>query len=118
MEERGVTTTPSCRRDCRELRKSIVGLSGFPARHLGWAQFRAFGAAALDLCSVAEGSLDAFTVGGRAHLGPWDYMGGLLLCTEAGAVVGDLEGAELVTTEFGASPGRRRQPPRRSCWPR
>jgi myo-inositol-1(or 4)-monophosphatase len=88
--------------DCRELRKAVVGLSGFPARHLGWAQFRAFGAAALDLCSVAEGSLDAFTVGGRAHLGPWDYMGGLLVCTEAGAVVSDLEGAALVTTDFGA----------------
>ncbi len=87
---------------CKELRHAVISLSGFPARHLGWSQFRAFGAAALDLCAVAEGSVDAFTVGGRGHLASWDYLGGLLLCTEAGAPVVDLEGGELVTTEPGA----------------
>lgn len=87
---------------CNEMRSAVVGLSGYPRRHFGWAQFRAFGAAALDLCSVAEGSLDAWAAVGRAHLGPWDYLGGLLLCTEAGAVVADLDGGELVTTEHGA----------------
>jgi fructose-1,6-bisphosphatase/inositol monophosphatase family enzyme len=78
------------------LRRAVVGLSGFPLRHLGWAQFRALGAAALDLCAVAEGILDAYCVGGRAHLAPWDYLGGMLVCTEAGAVVGELAGEELV----------------------
>jgi len=80
----------------RRLAESVVGLSGYPRRHLGWSQFRALGAAALDLCAVAEGTLDAYTVGGRAHLAPWDYLGGMLVCTEAGACVTDLDGEELV----------------------
>ena len=36
------------------LGNAVVGLSGLPPRHLGWRQFRAFGAAALDLCAVAD----------------------------------------------------------------
>jgi fructose-1,6-bisphosphatase/inositol monophosphatase family enzyme len=51
---------------------------------------------------VAEGSLDAWAAVGRAHLGPWDYLGGVLLCTEAGAVVTELDGADLVTFDHGA----------------
>jgi len=77
----------------------VVGITGMPRRHLGWAQFRAFGAAALELCAVADGVLDAFVVGERASLAPWDYMGALLVCREAGAVVGELDGRELVTTD-------------------
>jgi fructose-1,6-bisphosphatase/inositol monophosphatase family enzyme len=87
---------------CTEMRRAIVALSGYPGHHLGWAQFRAFGAAALELCAVAEGMIDVFSVGGRAHLAPWDYLGAMLLCTEAGATVADLEDRELVTTEFAA----------------
>ncbi len=66
---------------------AVVGLSGFPDRNLGWSQFRSLGAAALDLCAVADGRLDAYAVVGRSRLGPWDYLGGMLVCTEAGAVV-------------------------------
>lgn len=88
--------------DTTALRNAVIGLSGFPGRHLGWAQYRALGAAALDLCAVAEGSLDAFASVGRAHLGPWDYLGGLLLCTEAGGCAADLEGRELATLDHGA----------------
>jgi fructose-1,6-bisphosphatase/inositol monophosphatase family enzyme len=84
---------------CTELRRAVIALSGFPRRHLGWAQFRAFGAAALELCAVADGSLDAYMVGGGAHIAPWDYLGGVLVCTEAGAHVCDLSGRELVTTD-------------------
>lgn len=51
---------------------------------------RRMGAASLDLCSVAEGSLDAFYERG---LNPWDYAAGGLIATEAGAVVGGLDGA-------------------------
>jgi len=87
---------------CGDLRRAIVGLSGYPRRHLGWAQFRAFGAAALDLCAVADGTLDAFTVGGQAHLAPWDYLGALLVCREAGAFVADLDDAELVAVDVDA----------------
>ena len=84
---------------CTELHRAVVALSGFPRHHLGWAQFRAFGAAALELCAVAEGSLDAFVAGGGAHIAPWDYLGGVLVCTEAGGHVCDLSGRELVTTD-------------------
>ena len=87
---------------CTEMRRAVVALSGYPRRHLGWAQFRALGSAALEMCAVAEGVLDAFSVGGRAHLAPWDYLGAMLLCTEAGATVLDLDGRPLVTTEFAA----------------
>ena len=87
---------------CTQMRSAVIGLSGYPRRHFGWAQYRAFGAAALDLCSVAEGSLDAWAAVGRAHLGSWDYLGGMLLCTEAGAVVADLDGQDLVTIDHQA----------------
>lgn len=87
---------------CTDMRRAIVGFSGYPRRHLGWAQYRAFGAAALDLCAVAEGSLDAFSSVGAGHLGAWDYLGGMLLCTEAGAAVTELDGNELVTFDHGA----------------
>lgn len=84
---------------CTELRRAIVALSGFPHRHLGWAQFRAFGAAALELCAVADGSIDAFTVGGSAYLAPWDFLGGLLVCEEAGGIVCELGGRDLTALE-------------------
>ena len=87
---------------CREMNHAVIGFSGYPHRYFGWAQYRAFGAAALDLCAVAEGSLDAFSAVGWAHLGPWDYLGGVLVCTEAGAVVADLDGGELVSLDYSA----------------
>jgi fructose-1,6-bisphosphatase/inositol monophosphatase family enzyme len=77
--------------------EAFVGVSGLPRRYLGWKQFRALGAAALDLCAVASGALDAYIDCSRSAHGPWDYLGGLLICTEAGAVVGDAQGRELVT---------------------
>lgn len=75
---------------CRRIGEAVVAVNGYPERHLGWSQFRALAAAALDLCCVADGTLDAFTVVGRAHLAPWDYSGGLLVCAEAGAAVDGL----------------------------
>jgi fructose-1,6-bisphosphatase/inositol monophosphatase family enzyme len=79
-----------------EMNRALVGLSGYPPRHLGWKQFRALGASALDLCAVADGQLDAFIDCSRNAHGPWDYLGGLLVCTEAGAVVDDALGRDLV----------------------
>jgi fructose-1,6-bisphosphatase/inositol monophosphatase family enzyme len=79
------------------LADSLIGVSGYPRRHLGWRQYRALGAAALDLCAVASGRLDGYLdCSGDAH-GAWDYLGGLLVCTEAGAVVADVAGRDLVT---------------------
>ncbi len=86
---------------CEALRQAVVGITGMPSRHLGWAQFRAFGAAALELCAVADGTLDAFVVGTHASLAPWDYLGAMLVCQEAGAVIDELQGRDLVTTDPG-----------------
>jgi fructose-1,6-bisphosphatase/inositol monophosphatase family enzyme len=88
--------TPSTRTAMNE---SLVALSGYPQQYLGWYQFRALGAAALDLCAVAAGVVDAYIdCSSNAH-GPWDYLGGLLVCREAGAFVVDAEGRELVVLE-------------------
>jgi fructose-1,6-bisphosphatase/inositol monophosphatase family enzyme len=86
---------------CTTLADALVGLSGWPDRHLGWRQYRALGAAALDLCAVAAGRLDAYADIGSIH-GPWDYLGGMLICQEAGAVVADGEGRELVVVDHAA----------------
>lgn len=80
---------------CREASKAVVGISGFPKERPGWAQFRALGAAALDICAVAEGVLDGYRVVGGSWLNSWDYLGALLVCTESGAVVGELNGDVL-----------------------
>jgi myo-inositol-1(or 4)-monophosphatase len=57
---------------------------------------RRAGSAALDLCWLASGRLDAFYEKG---LGPWDLAAGALIASEAGARVGDLDGGEP-STEF------------------
>jgi len=54
--------------------------------------FRRMGAAALDLCSVACGRVEAFF---EYSLCPWDYAAGSLLVTEAGGAVCTLEGKPL-----------------------
>ena len=46
---------------------------------------------------MAEGVLDGYAVVGGSKLGSWDYLGGMLVCTEAGAVLGEAQGRELVT---------------------
>ncbi len=84
---------------CSALDAAIVGISGFPSRHPGWAQFRALGAASLECCAVAEGVLDAYTMAGRSTLYGWDYLAGLLICREAGAAEGEREGKDLVVRD-------------------
>jgi myo-inositol-1(or 4)-monophosphatase len=86
---------------CTELSSAIVGISGFPGCHPGWAQFRALGAAALEFCAVAEGTLDAYSVVGRSTLFGWDYLAGMLICREAGAVTRERDGADLVVRDDG-----------------
>jgi fructose-1,6-bisphosphatase/inositol monophosphatase family enzyme len=81
------------------MQESIIGVSGYPRRWLGWSQYRSLGAAALDLCTVASGGLDAYLATGRRALAPWDYLGGMLVCTEAGAFVADGAGRDLVVRD-------------------
>lgn len=85
---------------------AVVALSGLPPAHLGWAQFRALGAAALDLCAVADGRLDAFVDCSVDAHGVWDYLGALLVCSEAGVPVVDRLGRDLVVLD----PAARRTP--------
>ncbi|MDZ7733868.1 MAG: inositol monophosphatase family protein [Acidimicrobiia bacterium] len=83
--------------DACDLGSSFVGASGFLVLPLGWADTGAFGAAVLDLCLVACGSLDGYVDcrGSDAH-GVWDYAGALLAPRQAGAVVTDAAGRDLV----------------------
>ncbi len=82
----------------RPLAESIVCVSGNPPDDAGWAQFRQYGAGALDLCSVAVGRFDGFVELGSHH-GCWDYLGALLVLTESGAHVADAHGRDLVVLE-------------------
>jgi fructose-1,6-bisphosphatase/inositol monophosphatase family enzyme len=87
---------------CRSLGRAIVALSGFPKRWLGWSQYRSLGAAALDLCAVACGQVDAFIDAAPQSLAPWDYLGGLLVCREAGAQVVEAFGRDLIVRDHGS----------------
>lgn len=87
---------------CERLDDAILGLSGLPPRHLGWDQFRALGAVALDLCAVAEGRLDGFVDCSTDAHGVWDYLGALLVCREAGVGVVDAAGRDLVVLSHDA----------------
>jgi len=55
------------------------------------AGVRRAGSAALDLAYVATGRLDGFW---EIGLSPWDIAAGALMITEAGGLIGDLEGEQ------------------------
>lgn len=82
--------------DARTTADSLVLLNGYATTHLGWRQYRSLGATALDLCSVADGSVDGSVDCTESALGPWDYMGAMLVLGEAGASISDAQGRELV----------------------
>jgi myo-inositol-1(or 4)-monophosphatase len=52
---------------------------------------RSFGSAAMTLCYVARGTIDAYQVD---DLKPWDIAAGALILREAGGVVMDTSGGE------------------------
>ena len=93
----------------RSARRSS-GCRGYPPRRLGWKQYRALGAVALDLCAVACGRARraTSTAAANAH-GPWDYLGGMLVCLEAGAVVIDAFDRDLVVLDHDAAAHARRR---------
>lgn len=90
----------------RPLIEAMVG-TGFPfklldalPRYLGQLDrvlrsasgVRRAGSAALDLCYLAQGSLDAFW---EEILMPWDFAAGLVLVREAGGTLSRPDGSEL-----------------------
>jgi len=108
----GVALTPS---GSTVLLESIVALSGFPPRWLGWKQFRALGACALDLCAVAAGVVDGYLdCSWNAH-GSWDYLGGLLVCQEAGATSSTCTAGTWSPSSTTTAARRSRRRRRNSC---
>jgi fructose-1,6-bisphosphatase/inositol monophosphatase family enzyme len=87
----GIVIQPS---GATRVEDSVIAISNLPGRMLSWKQFRALGSCALALCDVAAGSFDGYLDGGSVH-SPWDYLGGLLVCTEAGATVVDADDRPL-----------------------
>ena len=55
------------------------------------ASVRMMGSAAMALCYVAAGRLDAYA---ERYIGQWDYMAGALIVEEAGGKVTDYDGHE------------------------
>ena len=90
--------------DVTRVEDAVIALGGYPAAKLAWKQFRALGCASLALCDVAAGGIDGYLDRAAFHA-PWDYLGGYLACIEAGAVVREANGDELVTDD----PTARRQ---------
>lgn len=97
----GVAIAPT---SCADLSDAIVGISGWPARPLPSRQFRALGACALDLAAVACGRLDGYADPISGH-GVWDYVGGVLICTEAGVTVAERDGRPLIHLDHGQRRG-------------
>ena len=98
-ERDGVSIRPA---RTERVEDAVVAISGMPEQILPWKQFRALGSAALALCDVASGRLDAMVDALPDRHGPWDYLGGLLICTEAGATVRDVHHRPLAVTEWEA----------------
>ena len=91
--------------------EALVSVSALP--RLGWPkylerhrQLRAFGAAALEICLVASGCLDAYIDCSEGSHAPWDYLAALLITQEAGGKLEDA--AERTLLEMGMN--TRRQP--------
>jgi myo-inositol-1(or 4)-monophosphatase len=67
-----------------------------PVLHLGQKirRWRLFGASALELCYVGSGRIDGF-IDLRGTLRVTDAAAGMLVCTEAGGIVSDLNGSAI-----------------------
>jgi fructose-1,6-bisphosphatase/inositol monophosphatase family enzyme len=85
-----------------ELDDAFLAMNGWCPEHLGWRQYRALGAAALDLCLVAEGAIDGYLDCADSNHGPWDYLGGMLVLLEAGGIITDLRSRPLVVDDHAA----------------
>jgi len=79
---------------------AIVAVNGLPATHWGWRQFRALGAAALDIAAVARGGFDGYVDATVDSHGVWDYLASVLILEEAGGVAVDAQGRDLVVLDY------------------
>lgn len=88
-----------------DIADALVCLCGVPTERGPWSQGRVMGAAALDLCSVACGRFDAYLDNTAGIHGPWDYLGGMLVLTEAGGVIEEIHDRPLVHLDHAAKRG-------------
>ena len=98
-ERDGASISPSGRTD---LAASILGVSGLPTHHYGWAQFRALGASAPDICAVACGVTDAWCDMHDDGHGVWDYLASVLIVQEAGGAAAEVNGLDLCVLDHEA----------------
>ena len=89
-----------------KVRDSILVFNGLPHSYFGWKQYRALGSAALDLCSVADGTFDGFA-DFSSGLALWDYAGAALVCSESGVVISETDGTKLDFGNLLKSPSSR-----------
>lgn len=107
------TSTPICTSACADLSLALVGTGFAYDADIRAAQgrlvasllprvrdIRRCGSAALDLCMIAGGRLDAYY---ERCLKPWDHAAGALIAAEAGAVVAVSHDDAVPTTA--AAPG-------------
>ena len=91
-----------------------------PARCRGSSSARS--AASRSSCAMSRPAGSTAMLDGVPYLAPWDYLGGYLACVEAGAIVRDANGDELVTDDPDArrqlDRGRNRGARRRARCPR
>ena len=92
-----ITTSPTT-----DVADALVAMNGYSPERFGWGQYRALGAAALDLCLVAEGAVDGYLDCTGSNHGVWDYAAAALIVAEAGGTITDAQGEPLVTREHGA----------------
>jgi len=90
------------RANTTEWSAALVAVSGRPPDVAGWAQFRSFGASAIDICYVADSTVDAFIDMSPSAHGVWDYAAAYLICHEVGIRVEDAQGRELIVLDHSA----------------
>jgi myo-inositol-1(or 4)-monophosphatase len=88
------------------LSEAIIATNGAPRRHWGWRQIRVMGSVALEICTVAGGAFDGYADTTPGEHGVWDYLAGALIVEEAGGVIVDAFGRDLVVLD----PEARRAP--------
>ena len=108
----GVPLLPS---GCADPSEALVGISGLPARSLGWRQFRTLGAAALDLCAVADGTLDALRRLQPVRPRPVGLPGRRCSCAPRPAASSPTRWAATSWRSTTVPAGRRWRPPPPSC---
>ncbi|MEQ8839400.1 MAG: inositol monophosphatase [Acidimicrobiales bacterium] len=86
--------------DAEPVPQGVTAVNGIPSgQEIGW--FRCMGAAALDLCAVADGRFSGY-VDFDGGLGVWDYLGAWLICHEVGVEMVDAFDRELVVLDHEA----------------